>query len=262
MARFNAHKLPILDGVSSKETRFLFLSLGGLSLGVMAIFAAIFVAEEMIENKMTPRDLVAQVASEVGRAVTSDVEDAPFWSRLSTAETTGSPFNPTRRGKMHIGPASIGESVQTFLERNPGASLRRAGNGSRVALVNDPTGAFAVSFLSDHDGGQAFRVRYENTFKELSEEDLMGRLSAKFGAPLTSKCVRRTYREGRQCDLSWRSQKAVRVSANLHTVAVAHGERRETRLQLEAVDTALEQRLRSGRVGFQEPAKTVERLPF
>lgn len=262
MARPNTHRVPILDGLSTRETRILALSLTGLSLGVLAIFGLIFVTEEMIERKLTPRTLVEQVAREVGTAMGSDVSKAPFWERLSAANTKGSPFTPTQRGKLDIGPASIGESVQTFLKRNPNASLRRAGNGSRVALVTNSTGDFAVSFLSDHDGGKAYRVRYENTFLQLTEADLLGRLSTKFGQPLTSKCTRQSYRNGRQCDLSWRSRNAVRIAANLNTTAIAHGQRKQTRLRLEAVDTVVEQRLRAGRVSLYEPGRKIERLPF
>ncbi len=161
------------------------------------------------------------------------------------------PSPSAEKTEFSLGGISFGMTPEAVRRLNPSLSLDEGSDGNlTAAFVSSNGGAYTVYFLKGKGGQKAFRLRFVRSYDRFDENDLISKISAKFGRPATSNCYKSSFTGSKECRFSW-----LVAGISLEAVIsrfVSGGKKGRPTLMLSAVDTRTEgRRLRS----LREPRK-------
>ncbi len=185
---------------------------------------------------------------------------------LGKVNLPGPPGGKQEKTEFSLGGIRFGMTPETVRRLNPSFSLGKASAGNQTGtFISSSGGVYKVSFLDARGGRKAFRLRFDRSYDNFDENDLIFKISEKFGRPATSNCYNSSFTGSKECRFSW-----LVAGISLKAVIshfIIRGKKGRTTLMLIAVDTLIEgRRLRSLRGPSKDQAayrlKKGAPLPF
>lgn len=156
------------------------------------------------------------------------------WTATSTADDAS--LAPFRLAKLQMG-MTAAEMASIF----PEMTFTGDPDGKQLGSYKFGNATYTVTFMGPEAGRKAFRIGYDETFLNYSEDELHQRLKSKFGQPNVNHCAMESPRRGWECQLQWQRADGVYLDAVTKTIHKFNGDR-ITELNFAAVDKRLESR--------------------
>lgn len=170
----------------------------------------------------------------------------------------GPPAEKTEKSEFSLGGIRFGMTPETVRRLNPSLSLDEGDAGNLTGtFVSSNGGAYTVYFLNANGAQKSFGLRFVRSYDGFDENDLISKISAKFGRPATSNCYKSSFMGSKECQFSWLAG-GISLKAVISRF-VSGGKKGRATLMLIAVDTLIEgRRLRS----LREPVKSDPAYPL
>jgi len=140
---------------------------------------------------------------------------------------------------FQIGGVKLGMTPDKVSRIHPGLSLTVVRTGGNLGTYVSKGGTYSVWFLDKQKGEKAYRIRYDQTFKNASETEILRRISSKYGHPATSECDGGVIAGARKCRYNWWAKGGVSLNVTIKETRAASGAV-STDFSLTATDSYME----------------------
>lgn len=164
-------------------------------------------------------------------AGTDDPDTHSLWDNLLVEKKADAPFR--------LGGIALGMTPGAVRRIHPDMVIVNEGGGGRKGTYATTEGTFTVWFLGRGDGHKAFRVRYDNAFEDVTQDQIYDRMGRTYGQPAMTDCSANSLTgTASGCRFRWWTAGNVSVDVNSRTIKRGKG-RVHTEFTLVAVDTYL-----------------------
>lgn len=154
---------------------------------------------------------------------------------------------------FNIDGVKLGMTPEKVMKLRPNLSLAVPRTGGKLATYVSRTGAYAVWFMDKARGEKAYRIRYDQGFKNLSEMEILKYISSRYGNPAISNCDGGAIAGAEICQYRWWPMGGVSLDLIIRTSRAAAGGV-NTDVTMTAADTNLE--------GKKARRASIVRTPF
>ncbi|PCI38771.1 MAG: hypothetical protein COB46_10655 [Rhodospirillaceae bacterium] len=112
-------------------------------------------------------------------------------------------YAPTENAAISLGEVTLGSTMSAIRNTQPGATMGVTRSGDITLAFTDKASAFMVWYSEVDSRHVAYKARQAHTVKGISEDDYIGGLALKYGAPSLATCSRRVTDGIRDCHFSW-----------------------------------------------------------
>jgi len=144
-----------------------------------------------------------------------------------------------KKGGFQIGGVKLGMTPNKVSKIHPGLSMTVVRTGGHLGTYVLKGGTYSVWFLDKQKGEKAYRIRYDQTFKGMSETDVLRKISSKYGHPATSDCDGGVIAGARKCHYTWWAKGGVSLKVSIKETKAASGAV-STDISLTAIDSYME----------------------
>ena len=102
-----------------------------------------------------------------------------------------------------LGKVKLGTTMDVLRTSQPGAQKTMASNGAILMSFTEEDAHFIVWYGEDGPYHTAYKVRQNRTITDMSEDDYIGTIAKRYGAPSVSTCSKRITDGLRDCRFSW-----------------------------------------------------------
>lgn len=167
-----------------------------------------------------------------------------------------------------MGGVSLGMSVDKVKRMHSNIELKAVASGETIGSFNYEGANYILWFVKVDGRDKAYRIRYDQSFTDRTETQILDAIGDKHGKPGTSECTK-AGAEARKCHFQWWPSGGIALNV-ITTERTPPGGERRTEVTMIATDTYLDgkrMRLRKalraplptqGKQGKKTPAK----LPF
>ncbi len=141
-----------------------------------------------------------------------------------------------------LGNVKLGTTMDVLRQQQPDAIKGMTANGSLTLSYQDDEANYTVWYAEDGPYHIAYKARQSRVIEGMSEDDYIGSLAKRYGAPSVSTCSRRITDGMRECRFTWWMSGEVRM--DLHSRQELGTDVQRLLVTQIATDTRLEGRIR------------------
>ena len=120
-------------------------------------------------------------------------------------------YTPPEDTAVSLGDVTLGSTMSAIRSTRPNATMSVTRSGDITLAFTEKSSAFMVWYSEVDSRHVAYKARQARTIKGMSEDDYIGELALKYGAPSLATCSRRVTDGIRDCHFSWWIQDDIRV---------------------------------------------------
>lgn len=113
-----------------------------------------------------------------------------------------------------LGPIALGTTIDAVRESHPRAAKSVSALGATTLSFADGNDQYIVWYGDDGNDRVAFKARQSRRIVGVSEDEFVGDLAARYGAPSLASCSRRLADGMRDCHFSWWVPGQIRLDLN------------------------------------------------
>jgi len=162
-----------------------------------------------------------------------------------------SKIGATPNPAYQLGNVKLGTTMDVLRTSQPGAQKAMTSNGSILLSFSEKDAKYMVWYGEDGPYHIAYKARQNRTIEGISEDDYIGTIAKRYGAPSVSTCTRRITDGLRDCRFSWWMPEEVRLdlisrqdtsaaTPRLDVTMIATDTRLEGRIQRDQLTTTVQ----------------------
>jgi len=145
-----------------------------------------------------------------------------------------------------LGNVKLGTTMNVLSAQQPNAEKAIAANGAITLAFDEGDARYTVWYGEDGPYHIAYKARQHRAITGMSEDDFIGTIAQRYGAPSVSTCTRRIADGVRDCRFSWWMPGEVRLDLNSRQLIGSTEQR--LMVTMTATDTHLESRIRDAQL--------------
>jgi len=112
---------------------------------------------------------------------------------------------------VELGGVELGSTIDLVRNTQPEATKSLTATGAITMAFAEKDSAYMVWYGEDGPNHVAYKARQTRIIRDMSEDEFVGQLTVKYGAPTLSSCSRRVTDGIRDCHFSWWIPKDIRL---------------------------------------------------
>lgn len=113
-----------------------------------------------------------------------------------------------------LGPVQLGSTIDAVRKAHPAATKNATALGATTLSFADGNDQYIVWYASEGTKTVAFKARQSRKIVGVTEDEFVGDLAARYGAPSLASCSRRLADGMRDCHFSWWVPGKIRLDLN------------------------------------------------
>lgn len=119
-----------------------------------------------------------------------------------------------KKDSSTLGPVQLGSTIDAVRSTHPRATKGITPSGSLTMAFADGSDQYIVWYGEDGPNHVAFKARQSRTIAGVSEDEFVGDIAGRYGAPSLASCSRRLADGMRDCHFSWWVPGKIRLDLN------------------------------------------------
>jgi len=146
-----------------------------------------------------------------------------------------------KKDSTTLGPVQLGSTIDAVRSTHPRATKSKTSSGSITMSFADGSDQYIVWYGEDGPKHVAFKARQNREIAGVSEDEFVGDLAGRYGAPSLASCSRRLADGMRDCHFSWWIPGQIRLDLNSRQYMT--NEVPTLKISMQITDTRMEGRM-------------------